>query len=106
MGEDCIIFGSGEGFYFSVIAVGKVIAYEINKHDILTKLPQQFVKHLEKSSAQRKEWVRLRMQNIQTTVQSVMRKVEDKVLFDSEKDRGEYYNKKSLSIQKQLNELT
>jgi hypothetical protein len=39
VGEDVVILQSGEPFYFSVVAVGRVTAYEISKHDLMTKMP-------------------------------------------------------------------
>jgi hypothetical protein len=39
IGEDILILGSNDPFYFSVIAVGRVQVIEISKNDMLTKLP-------------------------------------------------------------------
>lgn len=40
VGEDILIFNGHEPFYFSVIAVGKVLALEIARPDMISKLPQ------------------------------------------------------------------
>jgi hypothetical protein len=39
IGEDILILGPNDPFYFSVIAVGRVQVIEISKNDMLTKLP-------------------------------------------------------------------
>ena len=60
---------------------------EISKADMLLKLPGQFVKHLEKSAMKRREWMLTRMLNIQLTVKSVIKKVEDINQFETEKEK-------------------
>ena len=64
VGEDIMVLASNEPFYFSVIAMGRMQVIEISKSDMLSKLPSQCVKHLERSSIKRKEWVLQRMKNI------------------------------------------
>jgi hypothetical protein len=54
---------------------------------MISKLPQQFVKYLEKGAIKRREWLTQRMINIHTTIKSVIRKGEEVQEFDSEKDR-------------------
>jgi hypothetical protein len=41
---------------------------------MLTKLPPQFIKSLEKGVHKRKEWIKQRMFNIYTTVKQVIKK--------------------------------
>ena len=50
VGEDILIFKGIETFYFSAVAVGRVTVIEISKQDMISKLPQQCLKLLEKSS--------------------------------------------------------
>ena len=61
VGEDVLVLGSSDStavdsLYYSVIAVGKVVALEISRIDMLSKLPVQVVKWLEKGCLKRREW--------------------------------------------------
>jgi len=60
VGEDVLVLGTRDtaedSLYYSVIAVGKVVALEISRIDMLSKLPVQVVKWLEKGCLKRREW--------------------------------------------------
>ena len=61
VGEDILILGTIEPIYYSAIAVGKVVALEISKVDMLSKLPSNLVKNLGKASQKRKDYFRERL---------------------------------------------
>jgi hypothetical protein len=50
VGEDILLLKTMDPIYYSAIAMGKVIALEISKVDIMTKMPATFVRNLEKAS--------------------------------------------------------
>eukprot|EP00347_Sterkiella_histriomuscorum_P015136 403358183 len=105
VGEDILIFSGQETFYFSVVAVGKVTALEISRMDMISKLPQQFVKYLEKGSLKRKEFVLQRMKNINKTVKQIIKNGEDKEQFDDEYERQRHSNQQSQLIQQKIMSL-
>ena len=56
VGEDILILSTMDPMFYTAIAVGKVVALEISKTDMLQKLPSQLVKNLEKISKRRREF--------------------------------------------------
>jgi hypothetical protein len=73
VGEDILIFKGIETFYFSAVAVGRVTVIEISKQDMISKLPQQCLKLLEKSAFKRRDFVQQRMIFINKTIKIVMK---------------------------------
>ena len=82
-----MVLGPNEPLYFSAIAVGRVTVIEIQKPDMLSKLPSQFVKQMERAAIKRKEFLKDRMLSINLTVKNLVRQGEEKEIFDDEKER-------------------
>lgn len=56
VGEDILYLLPQEPFYFSVVAVGRVVALEISRADMVSKLPSQVVEWLRRGAQRRREW--------------------------------------------------
>ncbi|CDW85500.1 UNKNOWN [Stylonychia lemnae] len=106
VGEDILILnGQDHPFYFSVVAVGRVNVLEISRLDMVTKLPQQFVKYLEKSSLKRKDFVLQRMRNINQTIKVVIKQGEEKAILNEE-DVKNHIKVQNQTVNQKLRSLT
>lgn len=63
-----LILQPKEPMKFSVIAITKVQAYRISKHDMVMRLPGTLVKQLIRNSQSRAEWAKEHMLKIHKTV--------------------------------------
>lgn len=56
VGEDILVLPGSEPMYYSAIAKGRVVALEISRNDITSKIPVVVVKAMEKGCRLRREW--------------------------------------------------
>lgn len=68
VGEDILLMQTMEPIYYSAVAVGKVVALEISKNDLLSKLPTAFLRNLEKASVRRREFFKERLMDTKNVV--------------------------------------
>lgn len=73
VGEDILILATLDTMYYSATAVGKVVALEISKMDMLQKLPSLLVKNLEKASRRRRDFFSERLSTAKTVVKALVR---------------------------------
>ena len=67
VGEDCLLISHGEPFPFSVIAMTKVVALQMQKQDIMCLLNPEFVKGLILQSRTKAQWLMERKQSLKKT---------------------------------------
>ena len=84
IGEDILIIKSTDPIYYSAIAVGRVIALEISKNDMVSKLPMQFIRNLEAGCVNRKEWFIERLHISKLTAKMIVKQGEETQLFENE----------------------
>lgn len=98
VGEDILLMQTMDPIFYSAVAIGKVVALEISKNDILSKMPVPFIKNLEKASLRRRDFFRERLLDTKKVVQDLIKKSEEVDAFESEQEKREYMQYKSLLI--------
>lgn len=90
--------GTVDPMYYSVQAVGKVVALEITKTDMTSKLPSVLVKSLEAGCHKRREFFRDRLLENRSVIFELNRQSEQREIFDTEEDRRAYSSMKQAYI--------
>ena len=57
---------------FTVVAINRVIAYEVSIKDFFTSMPQEYIKWMQWINTQKVDYISDRMQDITITQQSIM----------------------------------
>lgn len=79
--------------------MGRVVALEISKNDMLSKLPSILVKNMEKVCLKRREFFKERLMDTKKVVKQLIKQSEEADIFDNDDQRREYMQYKSLIIQ-------
>lgn len=99
VGEDILLMTTMEPIFYSAVAIGKVVALEISKNDLVSKLPFTFLKNLEKASARRKDFFKERLMDTKEVVKQLIKQTEEADAFENDQERRDYMQYKAQLIQ-------